>query len=208
MNLRSRQRDSTRKAILEALAEEIAESGFGFSIQAVADRAGVTHRTVYNHFPTREALNDAFAVYVEEELGNRGVRAPDEGGDLSLAKLGAVTREGYRLFAEHDAHLRAYVVLMLASRTPSRVAVDRTERFAALLRKEVRSLDPVGARLVAAALRMFLSSTGYHILTEQLQLSSAEASAVSEWVIDTLVAAVKAGKAPHLENDDGRSRRG
>ena len=53
----------TRTAILEAVAAEIAASGLtGFSIQGVADRAGVTHRTVYNHFPTREALNDARAT--------------------------------------------------------------------------------------------------------------------------------------------------
>ena len=45
-------RDTTRRAILDALAHVVVESkGFGFSVQEVADRAGVTHRTVYNHFP-------------------------------------------------------------------------------------------------------------------------------------------------------------
>src|SRR6188474_1654380 len=73
MNLRERQMAETRRAILEAVAQEIAESGLtGFSIQGVADRAGVTHRTVYNHFPTRDALNDAFAEYVEQALYGRG----------------------------------------------------------------------------------------------------------------------------------------
>ena len=67
MNMRVRQQQLTREAILEALGQQIVASGpLGFSMQDVADRAGVTHRTVYNHFPTREALNDAFAVYVEE----------------------------------------------------------------------------------------------------------------------------------------------
>lgn len=59
------QSEKTRRAILDALAEVIVEKGgFGFSVQQVADRAGVTHRTVYNHFPSREALNDALAVHV------------------------------------------------------------------------------------------------------------------------------------------------
>src|SRR5512134_1076600 len=62
-------RQRTRRAILEAMVDVIMESdGIGFSVQAVADRAGVTHRTVYNHFPTREALNDAFAEHVEQAL--------------------------------------------------------------------------------------------------------------------------------------------
>lgn len=45
-------------------------------MQEVAKRAGVTHRTVYNHFPTREALSDALAAYVDERLASLGP-APD-----------------------------------------------------------------------------------------------------------------------------------
>ncbi|MCB1015943.1 MAG: TetR/AcrR family transcriptional regulator, partial [Acidimicrobiales bacterium] len=29
-----------------------------FSVQGVADRCGISHRTVYRHFPTRESLLD------------------------------------------------------------------------------------------------------------------------------------------------------
>ena len=59
----------TRRAILDALAAVIAETGgLGFSVQQVAERAGVTHRTVHNHFPTRDALNDALAEHVEDAM--------------------------------------------------------------------------------------------------------------------------------------------
>src|SRR5512145_2612333 len=63
-------RQRTRRAILEAMVDVIMETtdGIGFSVQAVADRAGVTHRTIYNHFPTREALCDDFSDYVDELL--------------------------------------------------------------------------------------------------------------------------------------------
>src|SRR5918995_3132820 len=62
-------RQRTRRAILEAMVDVIMDAdGIGFSVQAVADRAGVTHRTIYNHFPTREALCDAFSDYVDEVL--------------------------------------------------------------------------------------------------------------------------------------------
>ena len=62
-------RQRTRRAILEAMVDVIMEAdGIGFSVQAVADRAGVTHRTIYNHFQTREALCDAFSDYVDELL--------------------------------------------------------------------------------------------------------------------------------------------
>ena len=71
-------RQRTRRAILEAMVDVIMETdGIGFSVQAVADRAGVTHRTIYNHFPTREALCDAFSDYVDELLGaSSGAQSP------------------------------------------------------------------------------------------------------------------------------------
>lgn len=70
-------RQRTRRAILEAMVDVIMETdGIGFSVQAVADRAGVTHRTIYNHFPTREALCDAFSAYVDESLA-AGSGAPE-----------------------------------------------------------------------------------------------------------------------------------
>src|SRR5512145_845114 len=79
MNLRKRQQAQTRRDILAAVGEVLVADGvLGFSMQKVADRAGVTHRTLYNYFPTRESLNDAFAEYVEEELAELGP-APDEG---------------------------------------------------------------------------------------------------------------------------------
>jgi hypothetical protein len=41
-------RQRTRRVILEAMVDVIMETdGIGFSVQAVADRAGVTHRTIY-----------------------------------------------------------------------------------------------------------------------------------------------------------------
>ena len=74
MNGKQRQRDRTRDKILDALADVIAESGgVGFSIQQVADRAGVTHRTVYNHFPSKEELFEAILLLMWERS-----QSPDE----------------------------------------------------------------------------------------------------------------------------------
>jgi AcrR family transcriptional regulator len=200
MKTRQRQQEATRGAILAALGEIIVESGTGFSIQEVADRAGVTHRTVYNHFPTREALNDAFAVYVEELFAQGRDRAPE--ADMSLDAF--CSGETLRFFTEHDAHIRAYVMLMVATRTAAKVATDRTAWLAARLRGEAGPMTESDARRIAAALRMFLSSTGYHLLTEQYRLTFDEASAVTSWVGKTLLAAVRAGNLPRLETDHGR----
>ena len=47
-----------RCAILEAAAEEFQANGFeGTSMDRVAERAGVSKRTIYNHFENKEALS-------------------------------------------------------------------------------------------------------------------------------------------------------
>jgi AcrR family transcriptional regulator len=56
----TRQTEATREAILSAASDLFLERKFnGFSVQEVADRAGLTHRTVYRYFPTRQELMHA-----------------------------------------------------------------------------------------------------------------------------------------------------
>lgn len=52
--------DRKRAAILDAAVEEFATSGFDTtSMDRIADRAGVSKRTVYNHFQSKDALFEA-----------------------------------------------------------------------------------------------------------------------------------------------------
>ncbi len=67
----------TREAITDAVADVIREQGIDFSVQDVADRAGVTHRTVYRHFEGREALVDAIGERFEEWLADQGITEPE-----------------------------------------------------------------------------------------------------------------------------------
>jgi AcrR family transcriptional regulator len=198
------QLEKTRAAILDALAEVIVESGgLGFSVQQVADRAGVTHRTVYNHFPTREALNDALAVHVEHVLSRKGVTAPTA---RAVAELAPMVDEVYRLFEAHEAHIRANVMLMVASRGPAGVSRERTSAIEEMIGREAAPRAPLTTRGLAAAVRMFASSTGWHLLTEHLGLSPEEARTTAVWATRTLLEA--AGQIdptidiPHDEEGD------
>lgn len=205
MNSRQRQHERTRAAILDAVGAVISEDGLlEFSIQRVADRAGVTHRTVYNHFPTRQALNDAFAAHVEEEMAQR-VTPPDADG-LGVATLPTLARRFHAIVGgEMAAPLRAYAMLMIGSRAPSDVMRTRSARIERILEDERGPLPPGGARLTTAALRMFLSSVGWHLLTELHGLSNEEAGRVSEWAVRVLLDATAKGDVPGT-SDDGGSR--
>src|ERR671910_340446 len=59
----TRHTEATRKVILDAAVGLFLErQSDGFSVQEVADRAGLTHRTVYRYFTTRQELLSATAA--------------------------------------------------------------------------------------------------------------------------------------------------
>ncbi len=63
--LRTEQAERTRERILEALVEQLGEGNEDFSIPRVAERAGVSVRTVYHHFPNRDAQIEAVARWLD-----------------------------------------------------------------------------------------------------------------------------------------------
>jgi AcrR family transcriptional regulator len=69
-NARSRR---TRAALLDATRAILEDEGFeSLTMAAVAERAGVTRRAVYLHFPSRAALIDALFQHIAEREGLAG----------------------------------------------------------------------------------------------------------------------------------------
>lgn len=107
-NARSRR---TRAALLAATREILEAEGFeGLSMQAVAERAGVTRRSVYLHFSTRQELVGSLFAYVSDHE-----RLTD-----SLDRIWACTdaRSALDEFAEHLVrfHTRVLVIDRAADR--------------------------------------------------------------------------------------------
>jgi len=75
-------------AIIEAAKQLFLETGFGpTSMDAVADRAGVSKRTVYSHFESKEALFDSIMSQMCSVLG----AAIQEQVDIMMAKAEEAT---------------------------------------------------------------------------------------------------------------------
>lgn len=206
-------RERTRRAILEAMADVITDTnGIGFSVQAIANRAGVTHRTIYNHFPTREALCEAFADYADELLSASTGEPPP--AIPSIDEIPALAGGLYKLLAQHDRHSRAYVMLMIGNRGPLKTWRGRTHSIEKEVAKRAVAGAPISPRLAAAAVRMFVSTMGWHLLTEQCGLSTDEAATTTTWATQTLLeAATGSGHAtssprpPQKAKDANRRRR-
>lgn len=72
-SIRQEYKEQTRIRILDAAVELIEEAGEApLTIAAVADRAGVTDRTVYRHFETRDALVRATWSHMQQRVASQG----------------------------------------------------------------------------------------------------------------------------------------
>jgi AcrR family transcriptional regulator len=77
-SLAAEQRDLARTRIVRAARRVLAERGLATTVDDVAEAAGVSRRTVFRHFSTRENL---FAVAIRDGLRTYGEHLPPARGD-------------------------------------------------------------------------------------------------------------------------------
>jgi AcrR family transcriptional regulator len=85
-----KKKSRTRRQLLDAAVDVLAERGEGFSIADVATQAGVSHGTFYNYFGDREELLDALVTHIVEEFASVAAREVDESDPaLRFARISA-----------------------------------------------------------------------------------------------------------------------
>ncbi len=71
-SLRARQQDATRASIIDAFLDlSHDENTVGISMPMVAKRAGVSVRTIYRYFPTKDDLQTAGANFYNDRVSDR-----------------------------------------------------------------------------------------------------------------------------------------
>jgi len=198
----TRHTEATRKAILEAAAGLFLERrGQGFSIQDVGDRAGLTHRTVYRYFSTRQELMAATARHLAPGVAGEPVR------EVSTVEEWIDGVEAH--FALIEANLevaRSVVVAALASDEfplQSRDTLDRETRLWNVFRRQFPRLPDDDARRTFATLRHLRSSVSYLFFRLRFELSPADATeAVRTAALHLVEQAARRDRAA----SDGRER--
>jgi AcrR family transcriptional regulator len=119
---RPRDPDGTRKAILKAAQQLLAQYGKeGVSVARVAERAGVHRGTAYQHFRTREQLIDATVASVGEQLYRAVLGNPSLTGE-QLVESGIIERvtEHVAAFAMENPEIgRIWLFEVLSSPRPA-----------------------------------------------------------------------------------------
>ncbi len=197
-SLRDRQRQVTRHSIQAALAEIIAEQGnLEFSVAEVADRAGVSLRTVYNHYPTRQELFDGFGEWMDAEIARLGgVDMPQDVFDFPAAVVA-----NFRTFEALAEVTEAFARLD----TVTAAGRGRARRTAAITEAVRCGVPDLSARLVRAAavlLRLLGSSRMWYLLTREHGLDLEDAAAVTAWSARTLLDSLRDGADPLEDPDD------
>lgn len=182
--LRERQARNTRDSILGAAAELIVDEGLeSFSMRAVADRASVSERTVYHHFPNRQALLDGFTDWVDQQLRERQLQIDPRDIEDLPGRIAAI----FRAFDDIGAPARAMARLSAADGMRSAEYRERTEAFRERLAELLEPLPDDESERSFALIRHIVSSTTWLTLRDEFHLSPDDAARAIAWGLETLL---------------------
>ena len=179
--LRERKTQALRDAVLDVLLERVKNDGFeDIAMEDLARSAGVSRRTLYRLFPTREALlaaaGERFAGTVDMP---QEIRGPDE--------LSATFREGSRLMERRADLARALYRSTVGKGIRAGQRSRRIEAIENALRPLTAKLDKDEARRVTAVIAFLISSNTWITIQDESGLNGDEIRLGVSWAIDLLV---------------------
>jgi len=201
-SLRDEQKRIARDRIVDALATEIAENGLrDLSMSAIAERAGVSLRTVYNHFETKDVLVAALNDWAEEWIDHRG-------GPLVLSDIDEIPEAlvtNAKLFEE-----MGYIAIALARiRSDALLLMDVTQRYGEGHAKRTEAmrialgairpeLDEDELNSMTAIFRLLMGFDSWNLLTHEHGLGGADAGRVMAWSFSAMLESVRKGEGPYV----------
>jgi AcrR family transcriptional regulator len=183
--LRARQVAATRQRILEAFVAHIVEGSTDpITMAGVAERAGVSLRTVYRHFSTRAALVDAVAEQVKRGMGLDFDAPPATAEEfravIRSSMVAALDDEPFQRAKSHSPEAHDLLLREADSRLAwiEQGVADRTGHVPEVVRR----------RLVAT-LRVLCSTSALFQMIDLGGMEPAEAIEAIDWSIASLVEA-------------------
>ncbi len=180
--------------ILDALVVELGERGaFDFSYYELARRAGVSVRTIYRHFKTRDDLLDALSRRLNKEVAFEYPRSRDG--------LVALIRVLFPRFDRNAALIGAQLQAGLGGRVRTRARSKRANVMQEVLAERLPHLPTERVRAVSGVLGCLISASSWQRLRDELGLAGEDSGEVTAWAVDTL------WRALELENERARRAR-
>lgn len=192
--LRERHFEQTREMIFDALLQEVSSRGIvDFSIPELARDAGVSVRTIYRYFPTKDALLLAFGEWLDGQTG------PQEWPKDAEA-LARTPETLFPAFEEREAIIRSQWITPQGRAIRARNRVRRLDRRRQVIREITSNLDEREAEDALAMISYLISSRAWIALKDDFHLDGERSGKAVSWAVRTLVADLRrrnrtAGKA-------------
>jgi AcrR family transcriptional regulator len=187
VSLREQHAEATRERILAAVAQ-LLERGEAeeLTMPGVAEASGISLRTVYRYYPTREQLLEAAGRWIGDEL----LQHPYP---QTLDDVAELFRVGCRDFDEHPGLVRALALSQLGQSVRGYRRRERLQAISRALRSEL-DLPEDELRRAEAVLAYLHNMLAYTTLREESGLSGDEIGAALGWAIETLVDDLRKGR--------------
>jgi AcrR family transcriptional regulator len=185
--LRRERANETRDRIIAAAAELTRRSlrdWRGLTVAAVAERAGVTTRTVYRHFANERALRDAVMEHLQAQAGV----------DLAQIEFDDIAAAVGRTFA----FLSSYPLGSRPPLDPTLEATSRRRRDALLaaIADATPGWTATDRTAVAAMFDVLWSVAAYERLVGDWELAPDDAAQTLTWAARVVEDAVRDGRRP------------
>ena len=198
MTKRERQTDRTRAAIMDAASDFV----FGtanpeeFTMQNVADAAGVSHRTLYRYFSSRQELINSIGPSIDDRFDGALEKDPLESFDNWIGGVDQMVAFG----ATHVELMHRVLSLEIVT---GEWRTDRDDIYQKLFRDRFPHLDEAEARQDFAILRHLLSSVNSVLIGQRFELTPAETAAGIERGVQALIEAIAERDAAVANKEEG-----
>jgi len=180
---RAQAKAETRERIVDAVVRVVLDDGIhAFTVQNVAEKAGVSHRTVYRHFKTREELLGALAASLDVKVEEY----PLPSVPVTIDDIIDVVGPSFEAMGEVEEHFRAYVIASIAMQWQDESRQRRTQAFNRALRSAFPHLSNGEVREAAAVIRSLAGSRSWYQLTFEGGLDSKAAASAADWAVRAL----------------------
>ena len=181
-SLRDQHAAVTRQRILGAVADLLERDHAGeLTVPEVAEASGVSLRTIYRYYPTREALLEAAGRWIGDEL----LRHPYP---RTLDDVADLYEEGCADFDERPGLVRAMALSQLGQDVRGYRRRERTQAIGQTLRAELDGLSEQELRSAEAVLAYLHNILAYTAMREENGMAGEEIGQSVGWAIRALIA--------------------
>lgn len=151
------------------------------SIERLAAAVGVSPRTVYVHFPDREALLEA----LDERVNRVLLYQPDYDSPSDLV---AKVADEHRDASAHADLVRAQLRSRVGRQVRARSREERAQRVRAVLAPVLDPLPPEDAQEALSVILLLRGIDAWKVLHDDLGLDGDQVARAIDWALTTLIA--------------------